>query len=117
MCEGLVELDEPPSPKFHERETIDPSLSLELSVKLAVSPLVETLKFATGAALPPPPSDCRVASESMMTAPQPREHEPGSARALLVIASRTWSGLRLLLIASISAARPATCGAAIEVPW
>ena len=52
---GLVAVDVAPSPKFHERDEIVPSLSVELSVKFATSALVVKLKFATGATLPPPP--------------------------------------------------------------
>ena len=43
---------EVPSPKFHERDAIEPSLSVEESEKLAVRPLVLALKLATGATLP-----------------------------------------------------------------
>ena len=48
-------MDVPPSPKVHAREAMVPSLSVELSVKLAVRPLVTKLKLAVGATLPPPP--------------------------------------------------------------
>ena len=37
---GLVAVEVPPSPKFQAREAIVPSLSVELSVKLATRPLV-----------------------------------------------------------------------------
>ena len=71
-----------------------PSLSLDVSVKLAVSPLVVKLKFATGGVLlPPPPTAARVAWASMMPAPQPPEQLPGNGRALLVMRFFTWSGV------------------------
>jgi len=44
-----------PSPKFHEREAIVPSLSVDVSVNVAVRSVLLVVKLATGAALPPPP--------------------------------------------------------------
>ena len=44
-----------PSPKLQLRATMLPSLSVEVSVKLAVSPLVVKLKFAVGGTLAAPP--------------------------------------------------------------
>ena len=40
-----------PSPKFQLREAMAPPASVELSVKVAVSPLVVKLKLATGGVL------------------------------------------------------------------
>ena len=48
MWLGFVAVDVPPSPNVHAREAIVPSLSVELSEKFAVRPLVVTPKFATG---------------------------------------------------------------------
>jgi hypothetical protein len=76
----------PPSPKFHARETIVPSGSVDESVKLAVSPLVVTLKFAVGGVFAPPPETAAsVACALMMPAPHPPDHEPGSGRAFAVM--------------------------------
>jgi hypothetical protein len=47
----LAAVEVAPSPKVHEREAIEPSLSVELSVKFATSALVVKLKFATGGVL------------------------------------------------------------------
>ena len=49
---GLVAVEVVPSPKFQLREAIEPSLSLELSVKLTVRPLAAEAKFATAVWLP-----------------------------------------------------------------
>ena len=54
---------------------------------------------------------------SMMPAPQPPEHDPGSGRAVLLMMLSTCAGLSGLGATDcISATTPATCGAAIEVP-
>jgi hypothetical protein len=55
---GLVAVDVPPSPKFHECEPIVPPLSVEVSVKVTVRPLVVYVKFAVG--VPPPPETVTV---------------------------------------------------------
>jgi hypothetical protein len=47
--EGFVAVEVPPSPKVHAREAIVPSMSVELSVKVAGEPLVTKPKFAVGA--------------------------------------------------------------------
>ena len=49
---GLVAVDVVLSPKFQLREAMVPSESVELSVNVAVSPLVLLPKFATGGTLP-----------------------------------------------------------------
>ena len=51
MWLGLVAVELVLSPKFQEREAMLPSLSLELSVKLAVRPEVVKPKLATGGTL------------------------------------------------------------------
>ena len=51
----MVAVEVPPSPNVHARDAMVPSLSVELSVNVAVRPLVAEPKFATGATLPPPP--------------------------------------------------------------
>jgi hypothetical protein len=51
---GLVAVDVAPSPKFHECVPIVPPLSVDVSVKFAVRPLVVYVKFAVGV---PPPLD------------------------------------------------------------
>src|SRR5690349_685538 len=54
---------------------------------------------------------------SARPAPQPPEQVPGSGRELVLIRSLTWAGVSDGFFAISSAARPATCGAAIDVPW
>ena len=72
MWLGLVAVEVLPSPKFHEREAIEPSLSVELSVKFTLRPLIESLKLATGGTLaggePPPMS---LAAPLMISSPRP----------------------------------------------
>jgi hypothetical protein len=50
---GLVAVDVPPSPNVHECEPIVPPASVEVSVNVAVKPLVVNVKFAVG--VPPEP--------------------------------------------------------------
>lgn len=52
-----------------------------------------------------------------MPLPQPTAQALGKARAVVFSSTSTSSGVKVGLRASISAATPATCGAAIEVPW
>src|SRR5690606_18086613 len=98
-----------------------PSPSVEVSVNCAVSPLMETVKSALGALLPgplPPMAAATAASASTMPAPQPPLQLPGSGRAVCLSTASTWAGVSGVgAAACISATTPATCGAAIEVPW
>lgn len=57
-----------------------------------------------------------VAAASTRPAPQPPLQVPGIGRAWDCRAARTWAGVRLGLRLSMSATRPATCGAAMLVP-
>ena len=69
---GFVAVDVPPSPKVQERDAIVPSLSLDASVKLAVSPLVVNEKFATGGwFVPPPPPPRLLIATLRITLPRP----------------------------------------------
>jgi len=45
------------------------------------------------------------------------EQVPGIGRELVLIRSLTWAGVSEDFFATSSAARPAMCGAAIDVPW
>ncbi|CAM3968451.1 hypothetical protein MIFL109517_11035 [Micrococcus flavus] len=69
-----------------------------------------------GVGVAPPPSAFSVRVASTRPAPQPPEHTPGIARALVLSVDSTWDGVREEFFASISATVPATCGVAIEVP-
>jgi len=71
----LVAVEVVPSPKFQLRDAIEPSLSVELSVKVAVRPLVVEVKFATGGVLTGPPPE---STPSMNCAPV----EAGSSQSL-----------------------------------
>ena len=55
---GLARVLVPPSPKVQAYEVIVPPVSVEVLVKVAVRPLVVSLKFATGlpggGVVPPP---------------------------------------------------------------
>jgi hypothetical protein len=45
---GFADVDVAPSPKFQERVPIDPPLSVEVSVNVAVKPFVVAVKLAAG---------------------------------------------------------------------
>ena len=65
-----------PSPKFQLREAMVPSLSVDESVKLAVSALVVKLKFAVG--VPPvlPPPETQFAAAKALTLEMSRLPKP-----------------------------------------
>ena len=107
-----------PSPKFQLYETMLPSLSVEVLVKLAVRPLVATLKFATGAALLPPPATAATAAAALtMPLPMAGLCVAGNARNVLFSVLSTCAGVSGVVATDcISATTPATCGDAIEVP-
>ena len=54
-----------PSPKVHECDEMVPPVSVELSVKFTVKPLIVSVKFATGVPppVPPPTIGCEIAHE------------------------------------------------------
>ncbi len=58
-----------------------------------------------------------VAAASTRPVPQPPVQVPASGRVLSLIADSTCAGVSEGLAATRSAARPATCGAAMLVPW
>src|SRR5687768_15023675 len=95
-----------------------PSLSVEVSVKLTVSPLAEELKLATGATLPPPPPAASTAAlASAMPAPISCGGVDGNGRAALFSNAAACAGVfGVAETACIKATTPATCGVAIEVP-
>ncbi len=108
-----------PSPKLQLREAIEPSLSVEVSVKATVSPLTLELKLATGATLapPPPPAASTAARACRMPAPIGCEGVDGKARALLLRVDSTCAGVSGVAATDcINATTAATCGVAIEVP-
>src|SRR5690606_21734844 len=65
---------------------------------------------------PPPPAAATAAAASTMPTPQP-EQLAGKGRAVLFSRLSTPSGVSALFTLSTSAATPATCGAAMDVPW
>src|SRR5207342_943014 len=114
----LVAVDVVPSPKFQLREAMVPSLSVELSVKFAVRPLVVKLKFAVGATLPPPPPAASTTFfASRMPGPMVWLGVTGNGRKFALIRLSTWAGVFGVGDTDCnSAITPATCGVAIEVP-
>ncbi|CAM5464171.1 hypothetical protein SVIOM342S_08496 [Streptomyces violaceorubidus] len=66
---------------------------------------------------PEPLTAGTVLAASARPAPQPPEQEPGSARALVLMADSIWAGLSEEFADFISATRPAMCGVAMLVPW
>ena len=84
---GLVAVEAVLSPKFQLRLAMLPSLSVDVSVKLAVKPLTLDVKLATGATLPPPPVEVLAAS--------PRNASPSCANLALFCAE-------LPMLASVS---------------
>ncbi len=65
----------------------------------------------------PPLTAWTVLAASARPAPQPPEQVPGRARALALMADSIWAGVRAEFADFSSAARPATCGVAMLVPW
>src|SRR5688500_5410427 len=64
-----------------------------------------------------PPMAFTVLVASARPEPQPPEQVPASGRAFVLIRFLTSAGVSDGFFATISAARPAMCGAAIDVPW
>ena len=74
-------------------------------------------RFPDGGGGVVPPSSPMVAVASESPAPQPLVQPPGIARVPCRSVDSTWAGVRAGTWTSSGPTRPATCGAAIEVPW
>ena len=93
--------------------TVVPVVLMAFAVEIVLFDSVSEIVGPTGVT-----TVAEAAAAVASTMPVPHcEQVPGKARAVLFSLASMSSGVSALLRASISAATPATCGVAIEVPW